>query len=204
MDSPVPPAIGRISYGMLFVPGSAVCTGTLISADIVLTAGHCLKDGSAHSVRFAVGVDRGRAVTIAEGAAILRPAGDPDVLAHDVALLRLARPVSADLATPLALIGREDNRLRLVSYRRDAPGLRADALCATLLQNGSVLGLDCPAVSGNSGAPLMQAGSDGRWQVVAVMVAQNRNPGILRSYAVEVPPDLIARAGLPDQWRSDP
>lgn len=201
---PEPPAaVGRISYGAMFLPGSAICSGTLVAPDLVLTAGHCLRDGDAGAVRFAAGLGGQGAVAIARGAEILRPAAPedkvsgPGKLAHDVALLRLDRAIGPDEVVPLRLEPRHDNQLRLVSYRRDDPGIRAEADCTLLVQNGGVLGLNCPVVSGNSGAPLMQPGPDGTWQVVAVMVAQNRTSGLLRSFAVEVPADLAAR--LPDQ-----
>ncbi len=44
--------------------------------------------------------------------------------------------------------------------------------CHTLATRHGLLGLDCPVVSGNSGAPLLQRTEWG-WQVVATMVASS-------------------------------
>ena len=56
-----------------------------------------------------------------------------------------------------------------------------------------LLGLDGPVVSGNSGAPLLQAGGAG-WQIVAVMVASGRGP--VQSWAVLPPEALLAQIPL--------
>jgi protease YdgD len=171
----VPAAIGRISHGPMVLPGAAVCTGTLVAPDLVLTAGHCLGAGDPGAVRFAVGLDatgaralrRGREVLTVQGPRLPGAAG----LAGDLALLRLDRPVPAAVAAPLALADVVPGVATTAGYRRDAPGAApVPWFCVILLQEAGILGLNCPAVSGNSGAPLMQRGEAG-WRVVAVMVA---------------------------------
>ncbi len=53
----IPPAVGRISYGDTLVPGAAICTGVLVAADLVLTAGHCVRGAAddPSSIRFEAG-----------------------------------------------------------------------------------------------------------------------------------------------------
>jgi protease YdgD len=176
----VPAAIGRISYGPMVLPGAAICTGTLVAPDLVLTAGHCLGAGDPGAVRFAVGLDATGARALRRGREVLRAAGPvlPGAagLAGDVALLRLDRPVPAAAAAPLAMADvvpqTPPGLATTAGYRRDAPDAAPDPwLCAIRLREAGILGLGCPAVSGNSGAPLLQREEGGDWRVVAVMVA---------------------------------
>lgn len=203
----VPGAIGRISYGPVVLPGAAVCTGTLVAPDLVLTAGHCLGAGDAGAVRFAVGRDatgaralrRGREVLAAQGPRLPGAAG----LAGDLALLRLDRPVPAAVAAPLPLaeVVPGEGGLGVATtagYRRDAPDAApVPWICPLRLREAGILGLGCPAVSGNSGAPLMQRGEAGDWRVVAVMVAAlpEGAEGPLRSIAAIPGPGFRAVAG---------
>jgi protease YdgD len=190
-----PAAIGRISYGAPFRPGSAICTGTLILPDLVLTAGHCLPDKPAQSVRFSLGTVGKPPAAAAVGVKIIRPnLPGASRLARDVALLQLDQAVPGDQAIPLRPRRRGKNRLWMVSYSRDLPDQRAQSLCQVMAQHESVLGLSCPVVSGNSGAPLLEAGAPGEWYVVGIIVAQNRNPGRYRAFALELPADLAERS----------
>jgi protease YdgD len=176
----VPAAIGRISSGPMVLPGAAICTGTLVAPDLVLTAGHCLGAEDPGAVRFAVGLDATGARALRRGREVLRAQGPSQPgaagLAGDLALLRLDRPVPAAVAAPLGMAEVVSETppgvATTAGYRRDAPGAAPEPwLCAIRLREGGILGLGCPAVSGNSGAPLMQRGEDGDWRVVAVMVA---------------------------------
>ncbi|MFT4152041.1 MAG: serine protease [Paracoccaceae bacterium] len=187
-DAPLTfPAVGRISYGDRPLPGAAICSATLVAPDLILTAGHCVKDAVPQAVHFAAGYRHGRSAGGAQGVAVIRPAAATG-LAGDLALVRLDHALAG--VDPLPLAAREVTALRMLAYRRDAPQMRDDVDCRVIVQQGAALGLRCPAVSGNSGAPLLQRTEQG-WQVVAVMVAQDRQNRIVRSYAVVPPADLV-------------
>lgn len=185
------PAIGRITYGETARPGGAICSATLVAPDLILTAGHCVRDADPQAVKFSAGYSHGRGVAEARGLSVIRPAGRMG-LAADVALVRLDRAIPGNVVVPLPLALRQTTALRMIAYRRDAPEQRGDQDCRVVVQYATSLGLRCPAVSGNSGAPLLQRTEDG-WQVVAVMVAQDRQNRIVRSYAV-LPSDDLAQA----------
>ena len=53
-----------------------------------------------------------------------------------------------------------------------------------------LLGLGCPVVSGNSGAPLLQADGTG-WQIAAIMVASGRGP--VQAWAALPPASLLTQ-----------
>lgn len=189
------PAVGRISYGDHPALGAPLCSATLVAPDLILTAGHCVRDTAPQALRFRAGYRHGAFAAEARGAAVIRPLL-PGGLAGDLALVRLDLPIPPGAAAPLALAPRTAQGLRMIAYRRDMPEMRSDGACGVLLQRGATLGLDCSAVSGNSGAPLLQRGDAG-WQVVAVMVAQDRQGRIVRSYAVVPPADLAAEIAPP-------
>lgn len=189
--------IGQITYG--HAPGGAICTGTLVAADLVLTAGHCVaKDGVAMQpgdIQFAAGWRDGTSLAVRHGSAIVlaQPSADqPREMSQDVALLVLDAPIGADVATPLAL-SRQDlfaERYSFIGFRRDAPkvAVRNDD-CNLMATQPGVLQLSCPVVSGNSGAPVLMY-RRGVWQVAAVMVARDGNT---QAYAVIPGDDLRAR-----------
>ena len=185
-------AVGRLTYGAAHRPGAALCTATLIAPDLALTAGHCVRRGdgapmAAPTVRIAFG-----GAAPARGVAILGPDGGPAAdrppadLAGDLALVRLAAPVAG--VAPLRLAGADPGQppWTRVAFRRDAPGVAEAAPCRPVALSSPVIGLDCAAVSGQSGAPLLVE-RDGAWRIVGVMVARNRDGGPVRSLAV-VPP----------------
>lgn len=207
---PAPEAVGRISYGAAPRQGAAICTGALVAPDLVLTAGHCVRGAQDKpaTVYFAAGFADGRSLALRRGVEVILSEGDAASagtaagLAQDVALLRLEAPIAADLVMALPLADAvepqspaglpEAGRFSLIAYRRDAPDLpqRRDD-CALLATEPGVLALSCPAVSGNSGAPLLVW--DGtRWRVAAVMVAASSGSAV-QSFATLIPPDLRAR-----------
>jgi protease YdgD len=194
-----PPAVGRISYGDSLKPGAAICTGVLVAPDLVLTARHCVVGSQAHpaTVHFSAGYAEGKSAALGRGAeVILSSEAVAPNRANDVALLRLQTPVGRQRVAPLSL-GSADlakwlPQFSLIAYRRDAPELaeRQDN-CALMADFPGILALNCPVVSGNSGAPLL-AWNGTEWQVFAVMVAAY-DFGQVHSLAATLPDDLLAR-----------
>lgn len=189
------PAIGLVFYGAL--PKGAICTGTLVAPDLVLTAGHCVKENSdMATLHFAAGWRDGVAIAMraARGVVLAETAaGAARTLADDLALIILDRPIPEGEITPLPLS--KANILAegysFFGYRRDLPGfLGRDDTCELAgLPQGTLL-LKCVAISGNSGGPLLIRQS-GRWVLAAVMVARAKG-GQAQSYAV-MPNDALRR-----------
>ena len=192
-----PNAVGRISAvdadGNRL--GDAICTGTLIAPDLVLTEGHCLKGatGRNHIFQPAFGapfVD----LTIRGAAVEPLPIRETGVLGldNDLALLRLSEPIREDQAKPVPVTGTAENGAAwFFGYDRAAPDHLPDARpCKTLARFPDiaprVIALDCPVTSGNSGGPLIVDGPKGP-ALVAVMVAKGQPP--FNAFAV-VPPEL--------------
>lgn len=199
-------SIGEITYGTMPKPGpkpgAANCTGTLIAPDLVLTARHCLPENTV--ISFAAGQNLTSAQVPITGhiEPLSQPAkssGPLSTMAQDLALLRLETPIDAEQAQPLPLTTslKPSTRFALIAYRRDAPhNASINRLCRLVQFNAPILGLTCPVTSGNSGAPLLVLEA-GAWHLAAVMVAQNRSPGALRSFAVLPGPEIIAKIAAP-------
>ena len=189
----LPAAVGRISYGDAPAPGAAICSGTLVAPDLVLTASHCLRGAAADpaSIRFDAGWSGGKPAAWRRGATVILLEGTPPAgmagLPEDVALLVLDAPFATEAVAPLPLIDPAGSSFTLIAFRRDAPDQppRRD-ICGIVITAPGLLGFDCAVVSGNSGAPLLVwDGTD--WRIVAVMVAASR-AGPVRSWAA-LPPD---------------
>lgn len=190
-------AIGQITYGG--PKGAAICTGTLVAANLVLTAGHCVaRNGAAmraKDVQFSAGWRAGKSIAVRYGDEIILSApqfGDANSLSQDVALIVLDVPIGADIIAPLALsdIGILSETYGFIGYRRDAPDvLQGVMTCPLVGVTPGILRLGCGVVSGNSGAPVLQQ-RGGKWQVAGVMVAGS---GDALSIAVIPGDDLRAR-----------
>ena len=198
------PAIGQISYGEK--TDGAICTGTLVAPDIVLTAGHCVAvDGvamAASSIKFAAGKNGPSSAAVRYGREIIlmtSPEGEYFRMRYDLALVKLAEPIEADIALPVPLTLKDaiSDSYSFIGYRRDARDLagRTDD-CRSVNQRGRVLGLTCAVTSGNSGSPLL-AENDGIWQLAGVIVSQGTGKGDIQSYAVMLDEDFRARIKAP-------
>lgn len=190
-------AIGQITYGG--PKGSAICTGTLVAANLVLTAGHCVaQDGvamRAGDIQFSAGWRTGESLATRYGGAIIMTTSRADEtrsLSQDVALIVLDVPIDADVVTPMALLdqGILSETYGFVGYRRDVPDfLQGDMACPLVGVAPGILRLGCGVVSGNSGAPVLLL-HRGEWRVAAVMVARGSDA---LSIAVIPGDDLRAR-----------
>ena len=215
-----PSAVGRISYSEVLQPGAAICSGVLVAADLVLTAAHCVRGAVADpaGLRFDAGWTDGHPAGRRRGRAVILAAeGVPPGLAglaQDVALIRLDSAFLPAEASPLPLAAAAPGMFVLHAFARTPPDAvpkhpapaeaaasaeaardhPAPALpCAVLATRPGLLGLDCAVVSGNSGAPLLQAAGAG-WHIVAIMVASGRGP--VRSWATLPPPPLLSHIPL--------
>ena len=199
-------AIGRVNTGGL--AKRTGCTGTLIAADLVLTAAHCVperarREEKPEAVHFVAGYFRDDYAAHRTAAEIyVHPGYVPgeraaDRLHTDQALLVLDEPIPAEEVAPLPLApipGFADD-VEILAYANRRPGALGRAgPCTAVALSPRLFGLTCPVWGGNSGAPLLRPGEDG-WHVVAVAVARDTSDGAFRSYAVLPAPELFELAG---------
>jgi protease YdgD len=198
VDANVPPwsSVGKIYNGA----GSS-CTGSLIAADKVLTAAHCLFNRATHrllqatSLHFLLGYEAGEYRAHARIANYLiepnyQPQQAGKSISSDWAILVLGEPFASD-TTPLPLADGPSvagERIMIGGYSRQHPfKMTADIDCR--LQDvmlGGLLVHDCAVMQGDSGAPLLRRTGETSVQIIGLQVATRELMGSKVGFALPI------------------
>ncbi|PLS23139.1 trypsin-like serine peptidase [Neptunicoccus cionae] len=193
-------AVGRIDIG-----GQGYCTGVLVASDLVLTAAHCVFDQStnrlheASAFTFAAGYQDGtsietRAVQQVVAHANYRAALGPITsnIRHDVALLKLAAPISTFTAAPFAIHSgiAPGNSVSVVSYGKGRDDVMSwQKQCDVLARGAGLIAFNCDVTFGSSGAPVFV--KEGNRARIVSLVSSGRNAdGDIVAFGMDLPANI--------------
>ncbi|MFX0542144.1 trypsin-like serine peptidase [Roseovarius sp. S4756] len=178
---------GWEAVGRLDLEGKGYCTGSLIAPDLVLTAAHCVYDEAGaliapERITFRAGL---RDDAFISQSGIVRIAAHPaysparrttaDMVRHDAALLKLAAPIPAAVASPFVLAGAEAKtglRVSVVSYGRGRDAaLSWQRDCGITGVGQGLMSFDCDVTFGSSGAPVFARARGQRARIVSLISA---------------------------------
>jgi len=197
-------AVGRLNFGDGF------CTGSLVAADMVVTAAHCVHANRtgvqrrAETIHFVAGyrlrkyADHQKAASVSvhpgyKHARVLRSSE----IATDLALVKLSGEIDKAKPLPLAPGVAKGDEVLILSYGRDRPEIPSiQSPCLVERQNRGVAVLDCDVTYGVSGAPMMRM-IGGEPHIVAVVSAMGKVNGKPRAFAVILDHSLGAVLAAP-------
>jgi hypothetical protein len=173
-------AVGRLGPLKLGAPG---CSAVLIAPERIATAGHCIgpkSNAGRFRTVFAAGLGRDDAPPIVAGEQpLLRDVAVADLRRGPDGVAPLAVAVPPEVGAVVAIAG----------YRNDEMDRRLHvASCRVSGRADRAIRLDCPAVSGMSGGPVLVRDGDG-WAVGGIVVAR---VGTAASIAVTFDPAEFA------------
>jgi protease YdgD len=188
-------AVGRVD-----IAEGGFCTGTLIAADLVLTAAHCVIEPGgapidAARITFRAGFADGVAIAerpvqrtvAAEGFSGREPAPVEEMLS-DVALLQLARPIPSGLISPFVVdLPGAGDEVSVVSYAQGREeALSWQRVCRVLGQQDGFIAVDCDVTYGSSGAPVLDR-SGYRARIVSIISSGYRENGQTVAFGMQLP-----------------
>lgn len=180
-----PPAMAAV--GVVKV-GRSACSGTLIAADLVLTAGHCVlrADGrgaiAPRGVAFRTGAYPGfiahqfrASDVVVHPFFIATDHGMAQRMGHDGGLVRLDEAVPPEVALPIPVVdpGPPGSSAFLASYRGGRGERARERRCPVIQEGQDVVLLSCDVRPGESGSPILVSES-GRLGLVGIVSASSQ------------------------------